>query len=119
MLLCQISISHGRLFGLRIIFSMDPEHLNLADFLAEIKHCVNRNCLLPGPALHWHLTPHCSTSEHHVKPATSHPWQHQYPSLCSLAHRGSQHCCDGDQFAACCCGASCQSLHCPLVPARF
>ena len=50
MLHCQISVSHGCLFGLRIIFAVDPEHLNLADFLTEIKHCANMALLRPGPA---------------------------------------------------------------------
>lgn len=40
MLDCQISINHGCLFGLRIIFAMDPECFNLADCLKEIKHCA-------------------------------------------------------------------------------
>lgn len=49
MLHCQIPISHGRLFGLRIIFAMDPERSNLADFLTEIKCHANGALLPPGP----------------------------------------------------------------------
>lgn len=49
MLHCQISISHGRLFGLRIIFAMDAEHLNLADFLTEIL-CKQGPSAPPGRA---------------------------------------------------------------------
>lgn len=49
MLHCQISISHGRLFGLRIIFAMDAEHLNLADFLTEIS-CKQGSSAPPGRA---------------------------------------------------------------------
>lgn len=40
MLDCQISISHGCLFGLRIIFATDPECFNPTDCLKEIKHCA-------------------------------------------------------------------------------
>lgn len=50
MLHCQISISRGRLFGQRIIFARDPEHLDLADFLTEIKCWANRALLPPGTA---------------------------------------------------------------------
>lgn len=50
MLRCQISISHGRFCGLRIIFAMAAEHLNPADSLREMKCCADGALLPRGPA---------------------------------------------------------------------
>lgn len=47
---CQISISHGRFCGLRIIFAMAAEHLNPADSLREMKCCADGALLPRGPA---------------------------------------------------------------------